>query len=150
MPDMFTKEKRSEIMSKIRSKGTKIELRMKRAFEKGEIEFQYQPKMLGNPDFFIPPSVVVFCDSSFWHGRNWSKLKKKLRTEYWYNHIKRNKERDEKLTAALRERGYVVLRFWDDQIEKEIEKCVTKVKEAVQRHSGNLVGLPLKNGSAQG
>lgn len=74
VPDIFSKEKRSEIMSKIRSKGTKIELRMKKALEETGVEFEYQPKMFGRPDFFVPPNIAVFCDSSFWHGRNWRGL----------------------------------------------------------------------------
>jgi DNA mismatch endonuclease (patch repair protein) len=129
MPDIFTKKKRSEVMSKIRSKGTKIELKMKNALEGAGIDFQYQPKLFGKPDFLIPPGVVVFCDSSFWHGRNWSKLRTQLKKEYWYNHIKRNKERDKIVTATLNKKGYRVIRFWDNLIEKEIEACITKVKE---------------------
>lgn len=141
MPDQFTKQKRSEIMSKIRSKGTKIELKMKKALDESGLRYEYQPKLFGNPDFLIPPNVVVFCDSSFWHGRNWNALKRKLRKEYWYNHIKRNKERDKKVTATLKEKGYTVLRFWDDQIDKNIGKCVENIKYSVQRHSYVAVGL---------
>lgn len=131
MPDVFTKEKRSEVMSKIRSKGTKIELKMKEALEGNRISFEYQPKMFGKPDFLILPNIVIFCDSSFWHGRNWNKLKKQLSKQYWYGHIKQNRERDKKITKTLKETGYVVLRFWDDQIEKNIKKCVEEIKEII-------------------
>lgn len=136
MPDMFTKEKRSEIMSKIRSEGTKIELRMKNALEENGIEFQYQPKIFGKPDFLIPPNIAVFCDSSFWHGRDWNKLKKQLSKDYWYDHIKRNRERDKKVTAQLKKEGYAVLRFWDDQIEKKMEKCIREIEETIQSRPG--------------
>jgi len=117
-------------MSRIRSKGTRIELRMKQSFEENEIEFEYQPKIFGKPDFLVPPNVVVFCDSAFWHGRNWRKLKSRLKEGYWREHIERNRKRDRAVNLRLRKEGYVVLRFWNDQIEKEIDACVGTVKRA--------------------
>jgi DNA mismatch endonuclease (patch repair protein) len=134
MTDIFTKEKRSEIMSKIRSKGTKIELRMKNALEEAGIEFTYQPKMFGRPDFFISPQIAIFCDSSFWHGRNWRNLKKQLSKEYWYKHIRENIERDKVVNAELKRRGYIVMRFWDDDIEKHLLKCVEKIKREISKY----------------
>ena len=130
MPDMFTKEKRSEIMSKIKSKGTKIEMTMKKALEKSELEFEYQPKIFGKPDFLVHPNVALFCDSSFWHGRNWEKLKPKLKQGYWHEHIANNIKRDKIVNLKLKQDGYLVLRFWDTQIEKDIESCITIIKEA--------------------
>ena len=132
MPDMFTKEKRSEIMSKIRSSGTKIELAMKAALEEAGVEFEYQPKVFGKPDFLVPPNVVVFCDSSFWHGRDWKKLEKQLSKQYWRDHIRRNRERDKIVNKKLKQEGYTVLRFWDDQIKKEIGKCVEEIRRAIR------------------
>jgi len=144
MPDIFTKEKRSQIMSRIRSTGTKIELKMKNALEESGMQFRYQPKMFGKPDFFIPPNIVIFCDSSFWHGRNWKRLSKQLKTKYWYDHIKRNKERDTRVTATLRNRGYVVLRFWDFEIEKHIERCIYRITEKVQQEQSELIASKRK------
>jgi DNA mismatch endonuclease (patch repair protein) len=141
MPDVFTKEKRSEVMSKIRSKGTKLELKMRTALEKARIEFQYQPKMFGNPDFLIPPSVVVFCDSSFWHGRHWNKLRKQLTDKYWHDHIRQNRERDRLVTITLKKKGYIVMRFWDDRIEKNIGKCIEEIKEAAKANGGLMVDM---------
>jgi DNA mismatch endonuclease (patch repair protein) len=135
MPDMFSKKKRSEIMSRIRSQGTKIEVKMEKALEENGIEFTYQPKMFGNPDFLIPPNIIVFCDSSFWHGRNWSKLKSQLSKAYWRDHIERNRKRDRAVNAHLRKEGYLVLRFWDDQIDKRIERCIKRIEKAVSSTS---------------
>jgi DNA mismatch endonuclease (patch repair protein) len=132
MPDIFTKKKRSEVMSRIRSKGTKIELRMKQALEENDIKFEYQPKIFGNPDFLIPPNIVVFCDSAFWHGRNWRKLKAKLKKGYWREHIERNRNRDRTVNRQLKKEGYTVLRFWNNQIEKEIETCIMRVNAFLQ------------------
>ena len=131
MPDVFTKKKRSEVMSKIRSKGTKIELSMKKALEEEKIEFLYQPKIFGKPDFLIIPSIAVFCDSSFWHGRQWQGLKKRLSVGYWRDHIERNRKRDRFVNSQLRSEGYIVLRVWDYEIIKSMDKCIKKIKDTL-------------------
>ena len=118
-------------MSRIRSKGTRLEMKMKKALEENGIEFQYQPKIYGKPDFLIPLNVVLFCDSSFWHGRNWSRLEKKLPEEYWRNHIGRNRERDKAVNERLKKDGFLVLRFWDSLIEKNLERCIDKIKQVL-------------------
>ncbi len=128
MTDMFTKEERSAIMSKIKSKGTKIELTMMRALEQNNIEFEYQPKMLGKPDFLVYPNLAVFCDSSFWHGNNWKVLKKKLSKGYWLEHIGNNRKRDKLVNDRLKKEGYVVLRFWDKDIFQDINGCIKKIE----------------------
>lgn len=132
MPDMFTKEKRSEIMSKIKSKGSKIELKMIRCLEEAKIDFSYQPKLFGKPDFLIQPNIVVFCDSSFWHGRDWRKLQSQL-SGHWLEHIQKNRKRDKIVNRTLKKEGYVVLRFWDFEINGDIEKCLGKIKETIER-----------------
>jgi len=130
--DRFTKEQRSEVMSRIRSTGTRIELLMKEGLESRGIGFRYQPKLFGKPDFLVDPKVAIFCDSSFWHGRNWSKLKKKLSSAYWYDHIKKNRKRDAEVTKRLSREGYVVLRFWDKELEGSLGDCIREIEEAVQ------------------
>lgn len=131
MPDVFTKKKRSEVMAKIRSKGSKIEMKMKEMLEEHKISYEYQPRLFGKPDFLVEPNIVVFCDSSFWHGRNWEKLRKQLKKGYWQNHIRKNIERDGLVNATLRNQGYIVLRFWDDGIRKNPEECIRKIQEYV-------------------
>jgi DNA mismatch endonuclease (patch repair protein) len=131
MPDVFTREKRSEVMSKIRSRGSKIEAKMKKALEENNIVFEYQPRTFGKPDFLVKPNVVVFCDSSFWHGRNWRKLRTQLKEGYWRNHILGNRRRDALVGKTLRKQGYTVLRFWDDEIEKNIDRCIKKIQNAM-------------------
>ena len=131
MPDVLTKEQRSKLMSKIKSKDTKIELKMKKALEDNGIAFVYQPKIFGKPDFLIPPKLVIFCDSSFWHGRNWRKLKQQLKEGYWQEHIRKNKLRDKIVTKTLQKEGYVVIRFWDDKILKDNSSCIKQIQNAL-------------------
>jgi DNA mismatch endonuclease, patch repair protein len=137
MPDMFTTKKRSEIMSKIRSSGTAIELKMKNALEENRIEFIYQPKeMFGHADFLVPPDLVIFCDSSFWHGRDWKKLRLKLKEGYWREHIGKTRIRDRKVDAELKKQGYIILRFWDRDIEKNMIKCINRIKRCRRKMRG--------------
>jgi DNA mismatch endonuclease (patch repair protein) len=123
-------------MSKIKSKGSKIELKLKKALENEGVEFEYQPKMFGRPDYLVKPNVAVFCDSSFWHGRNWKELSTKLPSKYWHEHIKGNIERDKIVTTRLKAENYVVLRFWDDHIEKNIDRCVRKIVKCMNKTRG--------------
>jgi DNA mismatch endonuclease (patch repair protein) len=131
MPDFLTKEQRSSLMSKVRSKGTKIELIMKKALDDNGIKYIYQPIAFGKPDFLIPPKIAVFCDSSFWHGRNWRKLKNTLQKGYWQEHILANRRRDALVNRTLRKQGYVVLRFWDKDIQKNLDKCINSIRHSV-------------------
>ena len=135
MPDKFSKEKRSQIMASVKSKGTKIELRMKEALESKSIAFEYQPKMFGRPDFLVIPNITVFCDSSFWHGRHWRKLKGTLPKEYWQEHIAKNIRRDKIVNKKLRELGYSVLRYWEEEIEKDTDGCLKEILEEQSRLS---------------
>lgn len=138
MPDIFTKEKRSEIMSKVRSKDTTIELKMMAALKKNNLEFQYQPKLFGKPDFLVHPNIAIFCDSSFWHGRHWSKLKLQLKEGYWREHIEKNRKRDRLVNKELKKAGYTVVRCWDDEINKNMPFCIMKIMK-VQNYSRKAV-----------
>jgi DNA mismatch endonuclease, patch repair protein len=131
LPDVFTKEKRSQVMAKIRSHGSRIEIRMKNELDEAGLHYEYQPKIFGKPDFLVESKIAVFCDSAFWHGRNWSKLKKQLNKGYWQEHISNNRKRDLAVTKTLRKQGYVVLRFWDVDIQKNIEVCIRMIREAL-------------------
>ena len=133
MTDIFSKAKRSEIMSRIKSKNTKLEIYTSKLLRKNKLKYKSQPKIFGNPDFLIEGKIVIFCDSTFWHGRNWRSLKKRLQKgnnpEYWVNHIQKNRIRDKKVTKELTQLGYIVLRFWDKDIFKKSEWCIEEIRK---------------------
>ena len=135
MADIFSKIKRSEVMSGIKSKGTKLEITMKKILQRYKITYRSHPKIFGNPDFLIEKNVVLFCDSSFWHGKNWSELKKKLESgnnpQYWVHHIQKNRKRDRLVTRCLSQKGYQVIRFWDKDIFKRPEWCIKQIKKCI-------------------
>ena len=76
MADIFTPEKRSWVMSRIRSKNTGIERMMCSLFRKKSLHYRRYPKVFGNPDFIVEKSVLVFCDGDFWHGYKYDSNKK--------------------------------------------------------------------------
>ncbi len=125
--DFLTKSERSRLMSKIRSKGTKLELSFKKTLESAGIPFVYQPRLPGRPDFIVEDKIAVFCDSDFWHGRNWPRLQAQLRSPYWVEHINKTRVRDVKTNAKLRAAGFKVLRFWENEINKKPGNCVNRV-----------------------
>ena len=90
----------------------------------------------GNPDLvFRRARILVYCDSDFWHGRNWDKLKGQLEQRhnaaYWLAKISRNRERDRQNTALLEEQGWVVLRFWETDIKKDPSSAAAVIRNAV-------------------
>ena len=135
MRDVFTKEKRSEVMSLIRSKGTKVEKRFRKALCENNFKgYRINPKFYANPDFiFGKYKVAIFCDGNFWHGKNYKKLKPKLKKKFWREKIERNVKRDKKYNKKLAKSGWVVLRFWESDINKHMDKCMKQVKATLKK-----------------
>ena len=79
MADIFTPEKRSWIMSRIRGTNTKIDLKMKQMLSDAGYRFEMYPKMFGNPDFAHKRKrIIIFCDGDFWHGYRYGEKKKRF------------------------------------------------------------------------
>lgn len=133
--DTLTKEKRSEVMSKIKSRGTGPEKEMAKILRRGGMRYRSQPRLPGSPDFIVEGRLLVFCDGSFWHGRHWPTLRKKLadgdNSEYWLRHIGGNRRRDRLVNRSLKEQGYAVIRFWDTDISKRPERCARLIRAAL-------------------
>ena len=131
MADIFTPEKRSWVMSRIRGANTKIDLQMNEILKGLGFPFQMYPKMYGNPDFILEKErIVIFCDGDFWHGYNYHN-KKKPRQKYWKDKIETNMKRDIRITRKLRRDGWSVLRFWEHDIEKRTGVCIGRIVRKV-------------------
>lgn len=132
--DNLTKEQRRKNMQHIRSKDTSLELRLRKALWHEGIRYRKNFSAIpGKPDIAITRwKIAVFCDSSFWHGRNFE-VKKPVGTnhEYWDAKIRKNMERDKKVNTTLYAMGWKVLRFWDVEINKHLNECILAVKQAV-------------------
>ena len=130
MADIFTPEKRSWVMSRIRSRDTKIEKKTAHLLRKNRLHYRRFPKIFGSPDFVVEKKVLVFCDGDFWHGYRYEK-KKKPPKKFWRDKIERNMERDRKVSRKLRADGWPVVRLWEHDIETSPEKCVGKIRRCL-------------------
>ncbi len=130
MADVFSKKKRSEIMSRIRGKDTGPEKRLKSALRRAKISYRGHLKLPGTPDVAFPVyKIAVFCDGAFWHGHDFGKRKL---APFWKKKIEANIARDKRVNRQLRRLGWKVLRFWDFQIDKSTEKCLKKIRTALE------------------
>lgn len=130
----MSKEKRSELMSKIRSQDTGIEKLILKEMKKRKMDgFAYQLKMIGNPDFVFPKQkLAIFCDGDFWHGYQFQKRRSNL-AEYWVKKISGNIRRDKKVRRILEKSGWTVVRFWEHQIQNNTEPCVSKIQKIISK-----------------
>lgn len=117
-------------MSKIRSQNTKVETLIFRELRKRKIYFQkHYKRVVGSPDIALPrKKKAVFIDGDFWHGYQFLKLKKRLPKKYWLKKIEKNVRRDIKNRAKLRKNGWKILRIWEHDIEKNIDKIIKKTE----------------------
>lgn len=120
--DFVTKEKRSKIMSAIRSKGNETtEIAIIRLFRKHKIiGWRRNQALLGKPDFVFPKNrLMVFVDGCFWHGHTCLKPRDSLKKGFWKDKIERNIKRGKLVNKALRKEGWKVVRVWECEIEKK-------------------------------
>ena len=138
MADVFSKKERSRIMSKIRSKDTKVEqdlcgLVSAKLYPRGYRYRRNYKGVFGRPDIaFIAQKIAVFVDGDFWHGYNLTYLKQNLPQKYWIPKIKQNMKRDRKVNRTLRQEGWEVLRFWEHDVKRKPEKVLAKIVGALE------------------
>ena len=128
---------RSENMRRIRSKNTKIEIALRKAlWHKGYRYRKNYEALPGKPDIVLTKQkIAIFCDSEFFHGKDWEILKPQLEHgkngEFWIKKISRNRERDDEVNQQLLFLGWTVIRFWGNDIIKNTDECVKVVEEVI-------------------
>lgn len=137
MADTLTPEQRKKNMQHIKSKDTKIELLLRRAlWEKGYRYRKNYSGLPGKPDIALTKyKIAIFCDGEFFHGKDWEilrpRLEKSINSDFWINKISRNIQRDSEVDKELLYRGWTVIRFWGNDIKKNIDECIQVVDEVV-------------------
>ncbi len=130
-----TKEQISYNMSRVKSKDSVIEMLLRRElWRRGLIYRLHCTDIEGKPDIvFRGKKVAVFVDSEFWHGYNFAEKKKEFKTnrDFWISKIERNMERDKEVNEILRRDGWIVLRFWGNEIKNNLSKCADIVEETL-------------------
>jgi DNA mismatch endonuclease (patch repair protein) len=123
MADVFTKEKRSEIMSRIKSKNTKPELAVRKALTSIGLKYRlHNARLPGKPDIILSKmKTVIFINGCFWHQHSNCKRKAvpKSNKEYWENKLRRNVERQCRDIRALKKLGWKVHKIWECQTASE-------------------------------
>ena len=121
MSDIYNKEKRTEIMSRIPSKGNRsTEEKLIELFKKHRITgWRRNYKVKGRPDFvFLDQRIAVFVDGCFWHGHDCRNAVPKANAEFWRKKHRMNFERDQYVNALFIARGWEVVRIWECELKK--------------------------------
>lgn len=132
MADVLSTEQRKKNMQRIRSKDTKAEILLRKALWHKGVRYRKNYKLLpGTPDIAITRRhIVIFVDGDFWHAKGHEKNPGEqiaTRKAFWSAKLKRNVERDKYINELLLEQGWLVLRFWESDVKKNLGKCVDEV-----------------------
>lgn len=135
--DNLTKEQRHKNMQNIRSSDTSIELILRKELWASGFRYRKNYAALpGKPDIALTKyKIAIFCDSEFFHGKDWDKLKLQLQrgnnADYWIKKIERNRQRDRDNEKKLIFLGWNVVRFWGKDIAKDVDECVRVIEEMI-------------------
>ncbi|TDX09117.1 very short patch repair endonuclease [Flavobacterium sp. S87F.05.LMB.W.Kidney.N] len=133
--DNLTPEQRRKNMQAIKSTATKDEIRLAKAL--WNLGYRYRKnnkKIFGKPDItFAKYKIAIFVDSEFFHGKDWEvqQLRIKSNRDYWIPKIERNMKRDEEVNAFLVSENWTVLRFWSQEIRRNLEVCLAKIEGTI-------------------
>ena len=135
--DRLTKEQRHKNMKNIKNRDTGSELTLRKALWKKGYRYRKNDKRLpGKPDIVLTKyKIAIFCDSEFFHGKDWEVLKPQLErgknADFWIEKISKNQQRDEEVNQQLQYLGWTVIRFWGKDITKHTDECVQVIEETI-------------------
>lgn len=130
-------------MRHIKSKDTLIEVKLrKELWSRGYRYRKNVSNLPGKPDIVLTKyKIAIFCDSEFFHGKDWEVLKPRLEksnnADYWVKKISRNMERDNEINKKLLFMGWTVIRFWGKDILKNIDDCISVIEDVIWEQKMN-------------
>lgn len=132
--DVLTPSQRSYNMKRISSKDTKPEVQLRKALWRRGLRYRKNYRFLpGSPDIALThQKIAIFVDGDFWHAKDHQEHpgeQIRTRPEYWVPKLTRNVKHDKEVNDALTEAGWLVLRFWESDIKKDLNGCVNKILE---------------------
>ena len=128
-------------MSRIRGKGTRIEIIMEGILDGIGRPYEAHPRMFGNPDFIIrSEKIAIFCDGDFWHGYDFRRGHGPEKG-FWRDKIEGNMKRDAHVSRKLRREGWSVLRFWEHAIKKDPAGCGRRIEKKIGERSPAGAGV---------
>jgi DNA mismatch endonuclease (patch repair protein) len=131
--DTVTKEKRSDIMRRVKSNETSLERKLRRRLWKEGIRYRKNDATLfAKPDISNKSKkIAVFIDSCFWHGCKEHLRMPKSNVDYWIHKVEKNKKRDKKVNAYYKEKKWRILRFWEHRIKNNSESVANEIIIAI-------------------
>ena len=136
LTDRVSKERRSWNMSRIRSKNTTPEMRVRSELHRRGFRFRVNVKKLpGCPDIVLPKyRTVIFVHGCFWHRHAGCRYAytPKTRTEFWDRKFRANKDRDESNTIRLVMSGWKTITIWECEIKKSHD-LLCRIEEAIKQ-----------------
>lgn len=146
MADVFTKAKRSAVMSLIRCSGNKdTELRLIGIFKAhGITGWRRGYPIVGKPDFVFPKiRLAVFVDGCFWHACPKHFRLPRSRREFWAQKISRNQDRDRLVNLTLRKSGWKVVRIWEHAlVPRKTKVTVGGFRRLIEKRALEISTMP--------
>ena len=137
MADTISKERRSELMSRVRSRNSKIELLVRSLVHRMGYRFRLHRKELpGKPDLvFSSRRKVIFVHGCFWHWHPDPNCKHarmpKSRKDFWRPKLEGNRRRDSQNRKNLNELGWEVLEIWECEIA-DVEYIKSRIRDFLE------------------
>ena len=130
--DVHSKTQRSHNMASIKSKNTKPERLLRLALWHRGIRYRKNwRKLPGTPDIAITKyKIAIFVDGDFWHARGHEHAPGEqvgTNKEFWQKKLARNVERDKEVNDQLTQKGWLVLRFWETDIKKDLNSILDEI-----------------------
>lgn len=132
--DTFTKEKRSEIMSRVKGKDSKLELQLRRELTKANLRYRkHVTRLPGKPDVaFIGRRIAIFVDSCFWHCCPEHGTIPATNRKFWRDKLRGNYERDHAVNLEYEQMGWMVVRIWEHDFKKDGEKVTRELIKTIR------------------
>lgn len=138
--DTMSKEARSRVMSKIKSKWTGPERALAQAMKRKRIKYAaHVPGVPGHPDFIVPGkrTLAVFVNGCFWHRHkscpaNAGRMPRS-NVEFWRAKLNGNVKRDAALRKKLRRLGFATITVWECQVAKDVDAAADRVRRKAEK-----------------
>jgi len=139
MADVFTKAKRSEIMSRIKGKNTAPELAVRQALWRRGVRYRVHVRTVhGTPDIVHSTArVAVFIDGYFWHGCPACYMAPVANRTFWRRKLKVNRLRRVQVLEDLRAERWTVLEFWQCRVGRNLDSVVKRIESAIRRKASS-------------
>lgn len=133
--DIWSKEKRSEVMSRIRGKNTNPEMILRSYLFKQGFRFRVHRKDLpGKPDIVLSKyNTIIFVHGCFWHYHKDCREGRipSSNSKFWKEKLEKNIEKDKKHITALKLAGWKVVVIWECELEKSLEQTLNNLKNVL-------------------